>query len=312
MEDLYKTLGVSREATQDQIKSAYRKLARALHPDLNPGNKQAEEKFKKVSAAYDLLGDSAKRARYDAGEIDATGAERPRHSYRSYAEGGQGGKYSESFRFGDNADDILAELLRRRSKGRSQSWSFFDQEEEAEAPHKGADAHYSLKVALPEAVTGTTKRITLPLGKSLDVKIPHGTKDGATLRLRGQGNAGRTGGPAGDALIEIKVEPHPFFTREGDDILVTVPITLGEAVLGAKVTVPTVDGRVALTVPPGSNTGTVLRLKGKGVPAGKTRGDQLVSLRVVLPDQPDNELETFLRSWSAKYPYDVRTKLGMS
>ncbi len=311
MDDPYALLGVARTATPEQIKSAYRKLARSLHPDLNPGNKQAEEKFKKVSAAYDLLGDPAKRARFDAGEIDASGAERPRTSYRTYAEGGAGGKYSEGFRFGDNADDIFAELLRRRSKGRNKGWNFFDQEE-MEVPNKGADARYSLRITLPEAVMGATKRITLPNGKNLAVKVPPGSKDGATLRLKGQGNAGRSGGPAGDALVELKVDPHPFFSREGDDILVTVPVTLPEAVLGGKVTVPTVDGKVALTVPPGSNSGTVLRLKGKGAPSGGGRGDQLVTLKVVLPDRPDTELEEFLRDWTAKHPYDVRSKLGMS
>lgn len=309
MDDPYKVLGVARDATQDEIKSAYRKLARSLHPDLNPGNKQAEEKFKKVSVAYDLLGDQAKRARFDAGEIDATGAERPRYSYRNYAEGGASGKYSEGFRFGDNADDIFAELLRRRSKGRSGSWSFFDQDE-GSIPVNGADAEYSLKIGFTEAAMGATKRITLPTGKHLDVKVPPGTKDAAKLRLKGQGNPGRAGGATGDALIEIKVEPHPYFTRDGDDVLLTLPVTLSEAVLGGKVTVPTIDGKVALTVPPASNSGTVLRLKGKGIPHGKARGDQLVTLRVTLPDRPDPELESFLRSWGDKHPYEVRTKLA--
>jgi DnaJ-class molecular chaperone len=178
VDDPYKVLGVARDATQDEIKSAYRKLARSLHPDLNPGNKQAEEKFKKVSAAYDLLSDTAKRARFDAGEIDATGAERPRYSYRNYAEGGAGGKYSEGFRFGDSADDIFAELLRRRSKGRAGNWNFFDQDE-GTVPVHGADAEYTLKLAFSEAAMGATKRITLPTGKHLDVKVPPGTKDGA-------------------------------------------------------------------------------------------------------------------------------------
>jgi len=309
VDDPYKILGVARSATQDQIKSAYRKLARTLHPDLNPGNKQAEEKFKKLSSANDLLSDPAKRARFDAGEIDATGAERARQSYRNYAEGGAGGKYSDGFRFGDNADDIFAELLRRRSKGRrGGGGGFFDEEDE---PLRGSDAQYSLKVTFPEAAIGATKRITLPTGKHLDVKVPAGTKDGATLRLKGQGNPGRSSGDAGDALIEIKVEAHPFFTAEGHDVLVTVPVTLPEAVLGGKVTVPTVDGKVVLSIPPGSNSGSVLRLKGRGIPHGKARGDQLVTLKVVLPDRPDTDLETFLRGWAEKHPYDVRAKLTM-
>lgn len=314
MDDPYKLLGVARDATQDQIKSAYRKLARSLHPDVNPGNQQAEEKFKKVSSAYDLLGDPAKRARFDAGEIDASGAEKPRYGFRGgFGEGagtGAGGRFSDGFRFGNSADDIFAELLRRRSKGRANNWNPFEQGEAG--PAKGADAEYSLRIDFAEAVMGTTKRITLPTGKNLDVKVPAGTKDGAKLRLKGQGHAGRNEGSAGDALIEMKVTPHPFFTLEGHDILVTIPVTLPEAVLGGKVTVPTVDGKVTMTIPAGSNSGTVLRLKGKGAPSGKTRGDQLITLKVVLPDRPDSELETFLKSWAGKHPYDVRTKVGMT
>jgi DnaJ-class molecular chaperone len=225
--------------------------------------------------------------------------------------GGAGRKYNENFHFGDNADDIFAELLRRRRKGRSSGpFDFFDEGEDK--PVKGADAQYSLKITLPEATMGATKRVTLPTGKSLDVKVPPGTKDGATLRLKGQGNPSRSGGPPGDALIEIKVEPHSLFTRDGDDVVVTLPVTLPEAVLGGKVTVPILDGKVALTIPPGSNSGTVLRLKGKGAPKGEGRGDLLVTLKVVLPDKPDAELEHFLRHWSAKYPYDVRGKVGLS
>lgn len=310
MDDPYKTLGVARDATPDQVKKAYRKLARTLHPDLNPGNSQAEEKFKKVSVAYDLLGDPAKRARFDAGEIDASGAERPRHSYRAYAEGG-GGKYSDNFHFGSNADDIFAELLRRRGKGRTQTWPFGEGDDQPRAM-RGGDQQYTLKLSLPEAVMGATKRISLPNGKSLDVKVPPGAKDGATLRLKGQGGAGRSGGPAGDAMIELKIEPHPFFTRDGDDILITLPVTLPEAVLGGKVTVPTIDGKVTLSVPANSNSGTTLRLKGKGAPAGQGRGDQLVTLKVMLPDAADRELEDFMRKWQSAHPYEVRSKLDLA
>jgi DnaJ-class molecular chaperone len=308
VDDLYTLLGVAKGATQDQIKSAYRKLARRLHPDLNPGNKQTEEKFKKISAAYDILGDATKRARYDAGEIDASGAERPRPSYRSYAETGGGGKYAGGFHFNENVDDIFSELLRRRDRGRNAGGFFTDED----LAGRGADAQYSLRVDFPEAVLGATKRITLPTGKHLDVKVPAGTKDGSVLRLKGQGGPGRAGGPAGDALIEMKVAPHPFFSREGDDVLVTLPITLPEAVLGGKVTVATVDGRVAMTVPPNSSSGAVLRLKGKGIPNGKGRGDQLVTLKVMLPESPDPELEAFVRSWAVKHPYDVRGHLETS
>lgn len=317
MDDPYKLLGVSKDATADQIKSSYRKLARTLHPDLNPGDKAAEEKFKKVTAAYDLLGDAAKRARYDAGEIDGQGNEKRSYRRHSSAGAGGGGGFGGgfgNFKFGDNADDIFSELLRRKGKNRAGAGpggKFWFEEEDADQPQAGGNAQYSLKVAFPEAAMGTTKRINLPTGKSLDVKVPPGSKDGTTLRLKGQGNPGRNGGPTGDALIEVKVEPHAFFTREGDDVLITLPISLDEAVLGGKVTVPTVDGKVALNIPANSSGGVVMRLKGKGIPHGKGRGDQLVTLKIVLPEKPDAELEQFLKSWAAKHGYNPRQRAGM-
>ncbi len=314
MEDPYKVLGVAKDASADQIKTAYRKLARGLHPDLHPDDKNAEDRFKRVGAAYDLLSDPAKRARFDAGEIDASGAERPRARARG-AQGGAGGNAGSGFggfQFNDNAQDIFDELLRRRSKGRGRSWSPFDEEAPGMAPAPGSDAQFSLRIDFAEAASGATKRITLPSGKNLDVKVPPGAKDGSVLRLKAQGNPGRGGGPAGDALIEIKIDPHEFFTRQGDDILITVPVTLAEAISGAKITVPTVDGRVTLTIPPGANSGTTLRLKGKGATGvGKLRGDQLVTLQVTLPDRANDELANFLKSWESRNPYDVRKKLGM-
>jgi len=306
VDDLYKILGVPRDASQEQIKNAYRKLARGLHPDLHPGDRQAEERFKKVSAANDILSDPGKRARYDAGEIDATGAERP----RAHA-GAGGGRGAEGFSFGEDANDILSELLRRRGQGRRGfGFGFGGFGDNAEESVRGADSHYLLRVTLAEAALGTTKRIALASGKSLDVKVPPGTDEGSVLRLKGQGGAGFGGGPAGDALVEIKVEPHPLFKREGADLLMELPVRLDEAALGAKVTVPTIDGKVSLTIPPGSNSGSVLRLKGKGVAKGRGRGDQLVTLRVMLPEHIDSELEAFLRRWSDAHPYDARRRFG--
>ncbi|HEY1719691.1 MAG TPA: J domain-containing protein [Magnetospirillaceae bacterium] len=310
MDDPYKALGVNRDATQDQIKSAYRKLARTLHPDVNPGNKQAEERFKRVSGAYDLLSDPAKRARFDAGEIDAMGSERPRAN-PNWNTGAGAGRPDAHFAFGEDANDILSELFRRRANGRRAGFGGFgfgggDAGEEAA---RGADSQYVLRVTLPESALGTTKRVTLSSGKTLDVKVPPGTEDGAVLRLKGQGNPGMGGGPAGDALVEVKTEAHAIFKRDGNDVTMDLPVTLAEAALGGKVTVPTLDGRVALNIPAGSNSGAVLRLKGKGFPKGRSRGDQLVTLRVMLPDTIDSDLESFLKKWSSAHPYDVRSKL---
>lgn len=304
MKDPYLTLGVGKKATADEIKTAYRKLARTLHPDLNPGNKQAEERFKEVSVAYDLLSDADKRGKFDRGEIDASGAEKPRYSYRSYAEAGKGGKYRD-FDFGFGAEDIMSDIFGARGgRGAGQQRMRL----------KGADQFYSLRISFAEAALGETKRITLPNGKNLDVRVPPGVEDGQTLRLKGQGSPGTGGGEAGDALVEIAVEKHPFLIREGNDVQLDLPITLPEAVLGGKVTVPTIDGKVTVTVPPGSNTGTTLRLKGKGIGHGKAgaRGDQFVRLKVMLPDKPDAELQKFLENWARSHDYDVRTRMGMA
>ena len=302
MKDPYEILGVSRSAKQDEIKQAYRKLAKKLHPDLNPGNSKIEQQFKEASAAYDLLSDPEKRARFDRGEIDASGAERPNRSYyRNYAEGGQGAKYQD-FNFGEgmSADDLFANLFRDRRSGRT-------------VRMRGADISYSATVDFVEAAVGAKKRMSLADGKSLEVTIPPGTEDGQTLRLKGQGLPGIGGGPPGDAFVEIHVQPHAFFTRSGNDIRVEVPVTLQEAVLGARITVPTIDGKVAVKVPPGSNSGSVLRLKGKGIPSsrGRERGDQYVTLKVVLPERIDSDLRQFVENWSKEHSYDVRSRMGM-
>ncbi len=300
-EDPYTVLGVKREATQDEIRSAYRQLAKKLHPDLNPGDKQAEEKFKEVSAAYDLLGDPEKRTRFDQGEIDASGAERPRERYYRdfHGAGAEEHPYSSSSGFADFIDDedILADIL-GRGGGRTR------------LRIRGQDAHYRLPVEFMEAVNGTTKRITMPDGATLDVAIPAGSRDKQILRLKGKGGPGIGGGPSGDALVEMEVRPHKFFTRKDDDIHIELPVTLPEAVLGAKLDVPTPSGSVRMTVPKGANTGTMLRLKGKGVARSDgSRGDEYVTLKIVLPEQPDPEIEEFARRWQVGQSQNPRQHL---
>jgi DnaJ-class molecular chaperone len=299
-EDPYDVLGVKREATQDEIRKAYRALAKKLHPDLNPGDRKAEEKFKQVSAAYDLVGDADKRARYDRGEIDASGNEQPRERYYRdfHGTGAEEHAYSDPGGYADFMDeDILKEMFARGGgQGRFRM--------------RGQDALYRLPVEFLEAVNGGTKRITMPDGGTIDVSIPAGTRDKQVLRLRGKGGPGIGGGPAGDALVEIEVSPHKFFTRKDDDIHLELPISLPEAVLGGKLDVPTPTGPVRMTVPKGANTGTVLRLKGKGVPRGdKSHGDEYVTLKVVLPDKLDPEIEEFAQRWQAGKDHQPRQHL---
>lgn len=306
--DPYAVLGVARNASVDDVKKAYRKLAKKLHPDLNPGDKKIEGQFKDITAAYDLLSDPEKKAKFDRGEIDGSGSERPEAGFwRAYAEHGQGTRYStarpgEGSGSSQDPTDIFSELFGDMGgafgrRGR----------------RRGTDVNYRLTVDFIEAAKGASKRITLPTGKSLDVRIPPGTVTGRSLRLAGQGMEGASGGSAGDAFIEIEVTPHPFFRREKNDIHVDVPITLPEAVLGGRIPVPTIDGKVTLTIPTGSNSGDKLRLRGKGAPdpISGNRGDQYVHFRVVLPEKPDAELIQFAEQWGRENAYDVRSKAGM-
>ena len=303
--DPYQVLGVARDASQKDIQKAYRQQAKKLHPDLNPGDKNAEQKFKEVTAAYDILGDEGKRRRFDAGEIDATGQEKPqqqRYYYRDFAGAeGPGNPYGSSAGFADfgDAGDLFADFFARAGGGRS-------------FRSRGADVRYRLEVDFLDAVNGATRQVTLPDGSTIDIAIPPGTRDGQVLRLRGKGQPGVGGGPSGDALIEIAVRPQPFFKLDGDDIRLELPVTLTEAVLGGKVRVPTPAGPVMVTIPKWSNTGKVLRLRGKGVPRRDgTRGDVYVTLKIVLPDRPDPELEKFVAEWQAGKAHNPRQAMGV-
>jgi DnaJ-class molecular chaperone len=313
MADPYKTLGVSPGASADEIKKAYRKLAKKLHPDVNPGNKKVEQQFKEASAAYDLLSDAEKRRKFDAGEIDENG--NPRGFAGGWGGGWGGGRNAGAgarrgggrpFDAGIDdsmADDIFRDFFNFGRGGGARTGIRM----------RGADVTYKTEIGFLEAARGAKTRITLSDGKTIDMTIPAGTEDGQTLRLKGQGLPGQGGGPNGDAFVEIGVKPHPYFEREGNDILLECPISLGEAVLGGSITIPTIDGQVSLKVPKNSNTGTQLRLKGKGIADAKgQRGDQYVRFVVVLPRQIDRDLESAIERWSRTdaAKQDVREKFS--
>ncbi len=290
-----------------EIRAAYRKLAKKHHPDLNPGKPEAAERFKAINQANDILSDAEKRRRYDAGEIDAAGNEKPpeRPFYRDYADGAGQRRYSAGANIDpEELEELLAQAFGRGGGG-------FGRGAGAGAgggiKMRGPDAHYSLTISFLDAANGTTRRITLPDGKTLDVRIPEGVRDGHILRLKGQGNPGLGGGPAGDALVEVTIAPHPYFRREGDDIVVELPVTVSEAVLGASLEVPTIKGTVRVTVPPGSGTGTRLRLRGRGIGAN---GHQYVELRVVHPPGEEPELAEFLRGWTPRRAFNPREGMG--
>lgn len=300
MKDPYEVLGVQKTATDAAIRAAYRKLAKRFHPDLNPGKPEAAERFKEINAANDILSDTDKRARYDRGEIDAAGNEVPpeRPFYRDFGDAPGREKYHANID-PEDLESIFAHAFggpRGATFGTTGGRRF---------SARGSDAHYTLTVGFLDAANGTTRRITLPEGRTLDVRIPAGVRDGHLLRLKGQGMAGLGDGPPGDALVEIAVAPHPLFRREGDDIIVELPVTIQEAVIGATLEVPTIKGKVRLTIPPNSGTGTRLRLRGRGI----HHGHQFVQLHVVLPPEEEPALAEFLKSWQPTHAFNPRAGL---
>jgi DnaJ-class molecular chaperone len=310
LRDPYEVLGVSRKASDAEIKKAFRALAKKHHPDRSGSDPAAVKQFQEINAAYELLSDKEKRAQYDRGEIDASGQPKGFGAgFRPGAGGFRGGFHPGAgarefhFDFGNgdvNVEDILGDIFGSfgggMGRGRTRA-----------QPRRGQDLELQTTVSFQEAALGGTRRVSLADGRELDVRIPAGLKDGQTIRLRGQGMQGGRGGQAGDLLITVNVAPHPYFTRDGDDIRMDLPITLKEAVLGAKVEVPTPTGAVAVTVPANSNTGNVLRLKGKGIQTPGRAGDLYVRLLVSLPNRPDTELESFARRWGTLY--DPRAKI---
>lgn len=312
MADPYATLGVTKSANADEIKSAFRKLAKKYHPDIHPGDANVERRFKEANAAYDLLGDKTKRARFDRGEIDADGKERARpfpggfSSNRGsarrgggfesgYARAGGGGR-------GFNADDLFSDLFDTFGGQRNKT------------VQKGGDIRIMLTLNFMEAARGCSKRVKLPTKREVNVRVPTGSETGHALRLANLGKPGVDGGLPGDAIVELKVTPHPHFRREGSDIWLDLPISLKEAVLGGRVSTPTIDSNVMLTVPKGADSGTVLRLKGKGMAKkgdAANRGDQFVKLIVKLPATTDDAFANAVKNLPDD-PVDLRRKAGLT
>jgi DnaJ-class molecular chaperone len=317
MADLYSQLNVPRAASEAEIKKAYRKLAKELHPDKNKDNPKATERFAKVTQAYDILTDKDKRAQYDRGEIDEDG--NPRMPFGFGDGGGRGGgggfrgPNGEPFEFsggGEAADisDLFEGLFGRGGGRRGGGGPFGGFGRRSAPPQKGADLAYRLEVPFDDAARLTGQRVTLGGGKTLDIKLPPGVEDGTRIRLAGQGQPGPAGN--GDAIVTIAVKPHRFFKRDGANIRLDLPVSIDEAALGGKVRVPTVDGPVMLSIPRGSSSGKVLRLKGKGFTAKNgQRGDQLATLMVEIPD--DAELARFLEGWSGRGKTNPRASLGV-
>ena len=298
--DLYSVLGVNKGATEAEIKSAYRKLARKYHPDLNKDDKAAAEKFKEISCAYDILGDKDKRKKYDNKEIDCDG--KP----TGFGAGMGGGSYSyggnpfqgdfsgaqgAGFDFSSIFGDDIFSAFGGGAQGGFQGFSGAS----SRRPRKGEDISYTMKIDFLSAARGDEKTVNIN-GKNINVKNPAGTSDGQTLRLKGLGHAGFSGGSAGDVLITLNVEKHPWFTADGKNILIELPITMKEAILGGKVTVPTITGKVAVSIPPYASSGEKLRLKGKGIKTKSAAGDEIVTLKIVSPKTHNAELEKALQA----------------
>ncbi len=302
MRDPYDILGVGNGASEADIKRAYRRIAKETHPDTHPGDEAVEQRFKEAAAAYDLLSDKEKRGQFDRGEIDTEGKPKADFAFNRTYSGGGGG-----FGFGGGSagmEDVFSGIFGGMRGGRRGGMGSIP----------GADVRYTVRIDFLSAVKGVRRRINKHDGKTLDVNIPPGTENGQSLRLKGQGLQGKGGGPAGDAFVEVQVDAHPFFTRDKSDIEIELPISIDEAILGAKIKVPTVDGPVSVTVPPNTSSGTRLRLKGRGVPASRlsgTAGDEYVRLKIVLPEQSDEELKEFILQWGKKNPSDVRHKEGI-
>ena len=302
-QDPYSVLGVAKTASDEEIRKAYRKLAKQYHPDRNAGDDKAEAKFKEISGAFDIVGDKEKRGKYDRGEIDADGNERPTMHRGPYGQGGAGPFRQRTYysshdaRGGpggpggmDDLGDIFADFFGRGGGGGGRARS---------APQRGEDIRYRLTIDFLDAARGVTKRVKLQDGRTVDVNIPEGLRDGQTLRLKGRGGKGVAGGPDGDVLVEVSVRSHPVYQLNGDDLTLDLPISLKEAVLGGKVEVPTLSGPVTIKLPPNTSSGKSFRLREKGLKNPKTgeHGDLYARIRIVLPEEADPALTNFIDNW---------------
>lgn len=329
MRDPYEVLGVNKNASPQAIKSAFRKLAKKLHPDANKQDQKAAGKFAELNAAYEIVGDEDKRKAFDRGEIDAEGKPRFRgfEGFGGRPGAGPGaGDFGpsgfETFTWGPKGfqrgggrpgggsrgsiDDILREFM---GSGAGRHTQFDTEEfERGAGTGSGRDVTGAVSITLAEAAKGTSRRVQLPTGKEIEVRIPPGLADGQTIRLKGQGLAGSGG--SGDALITVAISPHALFKRDGADLHMELPVTLYEAVLGAKVRVPTLDGAVELAIPPATSSGRTFRIKGKGMPMKDGAGDLYAAVRIVLTDGSDAELEELMRKWRDRKPYDPRRDIS--
>jgi DnaJ-class molecular chaperone len=336
MRDPYSVLGVSKSTSAADIKNAYRKLAKKLHPDANKSDPKAASRFSELNAAYEIVGDDDKRKAFDRGEIDAEGKPRFQGFEGAGQHGGPGGPFGgqeggfETFTWGPEGmqraggrggggargggfEEVLRDMFgglggaARARRGGGGGGFQFEEEEIPQAP--GRDVTATATITLEEAANGTTRRVQLPTGKELEVKVPAGLTDGQQIRLKGQGLAAPSG-KAGDVLITVSIAPHHLFERDGNDLRIELPVTLYEAVLGGKVRVPTLGGAVELSIPPNTSSGRTFRLKGKGFPAKSAAGDLMATVRIVLPESSDQALDELMTSWRELKPYDPRKGMG--